>query len=199
MAQRREQSGSAEQKGAQTKRQRLRLPAEAVTPSAGAVPTTAPALLHGVLAQLGYLGAPRAAALAPTMAAFLQPPHKLPLFRRFPEVLLLPGGFAASQSRWGSTRVDKMARFGFFGQCRGGTPGSSQQCCCASPQPPLPRFPRWWLRSLCRCAVHPEMLQSPAVQRPRAERAAPLLAAPTATRRSAGKGLSFKSMLSAVI
>lgn len=128
MAQRREQSGSAEQKGAQTKRQRLRLPAEAVTPSAGAVPTTAPALLHGVLAQLGYLGAPRAAALAPTMAAFLQPPHKLPLFRRFPEVLLLPGGFAASQSRWGSTRVDKMARFGFFGQCRGGTPGSSQLC-----------------------------------------------------------------------
>lgn len=70
---------------------------------------------------------------------------------------------------------------------------------CASPQPPLPRFPRWWLRSLCRCAVHPEMLQSPAVQRPRAERAAPLLAAPTATGRSAGKGLSFKSMLSAVI
>lgn len=125
MAQRREQSGSAEQKGAQTKRQRPRLPAEAVTPSAGAVPTTAPALLHDVLAQLGYLGAPRAAALAPTTAAFLQPLHKLPLFRRFPEVLLLPGGFSASRSCWSSTRVDKMARFVFFRQFHSRTPPSS--------------------------------------------------------------------------
>lgn len=143
------------------KRQRPRLPAEAVTPSAGAVPATAPALLHDVLAQLGYLGAPRAAVLAPTTAAFLQPPHKLPLFRRFPEVLLLPGGFSASRSCCSSTRVDKMAGLVFLRQFHNRTPGSSQQCCRANPQPPLPQFPHWWLRSLCRCAVHPEMSESP--------------------------------------
>lgn len=135
MARQGEQSGSAEQKPAQTKRQRPRSQTRAVTPCAGAGPRTAPSLLCCSAGTAGVPGVPPGdAGLTPTRAPFLRPRTGSDCSGVSPATT--PWGCCSQrlcredfqQGCWGFTGFEKGARFPEAAPEQ----DTSWQCCCVS-------------------------------------------------------------------